>query len=367
MKHRICLIGNINPHYRFAIYRLMDEELNCSFYFGDHVSSPIKTFDANKLNGFKGFLRNVYFHKFYWQKSSVKLVLKDYDVYIMGGEPYCLSSWVILIMAKLMHKKTIAWTHGWYGRETKAKRIIKKLFYSLFTKLLIYNEYAIRLMEQEGFPKNKMLCIANSLDSDYDRKIRMQLIPTTIYSDHFHNNHRTIIYCGRIQKSKRLDLIIDALSLLKKQGEIINVVLVGKDSENVNISHYAEEKGIQNQVWMYGPCYDDKVLGELFFNAAACVSPGNVGLTAIHSLSFGCPVITHDDFPYQGPEFEAIKPGITGSFFHRGSDADLAKQILYWTSMNHYQRESTRMAAYNEIDRKWNIHYQINIIKSLFD
>ena len=36
------------------------------------------------------------------------------------------------------------------------------------------------------------------------------------------------------------------------------------------------------------------------------VSPGNIGLTAIHSLSYGTPVCSHSNFNNQMPESEAI-------------------------------------------------------------
>ena len=78
-----------------------------------------------------------------------------------------------------------------------------------------------------------------------------------------------------------------------------------------------EELGISDQTWLYGACYDDLTLAELFYNSHVCVSPGNVGLTAIHALSFGCPVISHGNFPYQMPEFESIIPSITGDFLQQ--------------------------------------------------
>ena len=94
-------------------------------------------------------------------------------------------------------------------------------------------------------------------------------------------------------------------------------------------------------------------------------TPGNVGLTAIHALSFGCPVITHNQFPYQNPEFEAIKPGITGDFFKKDNLLSMTEYIKKWTSQTQEEREQTRTAAFNEIDSKWNIHYQIKIIKEV--
>lgn len=362
---RICLIANIGPHYRRPIFEAMDKAFDIDFYFGDHVEKPLKVFDYTVLKGFKSILRNKYLRNFYWQKGSVGLVMKPYEYYILDGEPYCLSSWAILLLAKLKRKKVIAWTHGFYGREGKLKRIIKKCFYSLFYKLLVYNNYAINIMKNVGIAESKMLCIANSLDSDREHEIRLRLKPTGIYSSHFGNDSPTIIYCGRIQKSKKLHQIVDAVALLKEQGVTVNMVFVGKDDEGVGVEEYASAYGLAAQTWMYGPCYDDEKLGELFYNAAACVSPGNVGLTAIHALTFGCPVITHNDYPYQGPEFEAITPGVTGDFFSRDNVEELSKKIKTWCSADSSKRNYTREAAYKTIDSKWNIHYQRNIISTL--
>ena len=57
-----------------------------------------------------------------------------------------------------------------------------------------------------------------------------------------------------------------------------------------------ENLNLQDQIWFYGACYDESKLGELIFNADLCVSPGNVGLTAVHSMGYGTPVITHNNF-----------------------------------------------------------------------
>lgn len=361
------MITNIGTHYRLPIFHEIEEHFDCDFYLGDKVQTPIKTFNYNELKRYKGTLHNVFFGKFYWQRKSVGLLNKDYEYYILDGEPYCLSTWAILLLAKIKGKKTISWTHGWYGRETKIKVIIKKNFYKFFSRLMVYSDYAIDLMKQVGISESKMYCIANSLDSDKEKEIRKQLKMTDIYSSHFHNHNPTIIYCGRIQKLKKLEMIIDALEILKSQDILINAVFIGKDVEDVNIDKYAEKKGLANQIWMYGPCYEDIRIGELFYNAHACVSPGNVGLTAIHSLSFGCPVITHGNFPYQCPEFEAIKPGITGDFFKQDDSNDLAKMILKWINISPEERERGRQEAFKEIDRKWNIHHQIDVLNKVIN
>jgi glycosyltransferase involved in cell wall biosynthesis len=362
---KTCLITNIGSHYRLPIFTKMWEEFGCDFYLGDKIDTPIKTFDYEALPGYKQKLHNVFFGKFYWQSKSARLLFKPYKNYIIVGEPYCLSSWTILILAKIMGKNVIAWTHGWYGRENILKRVVKKVFYSLPSKLLVYNEYAINLMRKAGIAQNKMFCIANSLDSDKEKSIRLTLSPSNVYSDHFKNNSPTIIYCGRIQKRKKLEQLIDSVKSLKEENVIINSIFVGSDVDGVNIMEYATKQGIQQQVWMYGPCYDDNMLGSLFYNAHLCVSPGNVGLTAILSLSFGCPTVTHNNFSNQMPEFEAIHPGITGDFFEQDNIEDLKEKIKKWISVTDEERERTRLQAYQEIDRKWNIHYQIEVLKQV--
>lgn len=362
---KMCLITNIAPHYRLPIFQEMNGQMNCEFYVGDHVRTPIKSIDENKLSGYKATLHNIFIGSFYWQHHSVQLIFKPYQYYILDGEPYCVSSWVILLLARFTGKKTIAWTHGWYGKEGFIKRLIKKTFYSLFNKLMIYSEYSIKLMEKQGFSSDKLFCIANSLDTDKELNIRRNLKETDIYTKHFGNENPTIIYCGRIQKRKKLELILESIKLLNSQNYTINAVFVGKDIDNLHLEELSKLIGCPNQVWFYGPCYDDNILGELFYNANLCVSPGNVGLTAIHSLTFGCPVVTHNNFAYQMPEFESIIPNMTGDFFQQDDIKDLAEKIRKWTSLTIEERCQIRKNAYKEIDMKWNIHHQIEVMKNI--
>ncbi len=362
----ICCVFNIGPHYREPIYQAMANQIHCDFYLGDRVSTNIKKFNYENLPGYKKTLKRLnIFKEFYWQRGAVRLLFKPYKTYIITGEPFCLSTWVLLLLSKFTRKKCIAWTHGWYGKEKGIKKIIKKTFFKLFSHLLTYNEYTIPLLEKEGIKRENITCIANSLNSHKQLEIRKQLQRTDIFTKHFNNDNPVILYCGRIQKVKKLEMIIDSAKALIKNGVPVNVVFVGKDDENVNLGNYSKEQGIEEKVWMYGPCYDEKELGEIFYNSAVCVSPGNVGLTAIHSLTFGCPVVTHDNFTMQMPEFEAIKEGITGSFFKGNDQNDLTSKIKLWINKNEEEREQARTEAFKEIDRKWNVDCQIEILKNV--
>ena len=162
---------------------------------------------------------------------------------------------------------------------------------------------------------------------------------------------------------KRLDLLINAVALLKEKRKCYNVVLVGDGSERTNLELIVSNHKIEKQVWFYGESYDEKQNAKLLFNADVCVAPGNIGLTAIHSLMFGCPAISHNNYSLQMPEFESIKPNVTGDFFLYNDYYNLAEVIDRWLTSHKVSRENVRKACYKEIDTFWTPYYQLEIIK----
>ena len=62
------------------------------------------------------------------------------------------------------------------------------------------------------------------------------------------------------------------------------------------------------------------------------VSPDKVGLTAIHSMAYGRPVITHDNMDRQGPEVEAVIPGRTDQGIVARQTARPVKLASGWCS-----------------------------------
>lgn len=362
----ICCIFNVGPHYRYSIYQKIAETFPIDFYLGDRAGTSLKTFDYNTLNSYKKTLKRVdLLGPWYWQKGMIGLAFKPYQKFILTGEPFNVSAWILLVLLFLLRKESIAWTHGWYGRETGVKKIIKKLYFRLYSKVMCYNQYSADLMIEQGFDTKRVFVIGNSLDSEKQKSIREKLSSTDIYKAHFGNENPVILYCGRIQKVKRLDMMIDMLSMLKNDGVEANMVFVGKDVDGVDLEEKAREKNLSDQVWCYGPCFEEEKLGEIFYNATVCVSPGNVGLTAIHALTYGCPVITHDDFPNQMPEFEAIVPDETGDFFKSGNMSDLVSVTKKWIEKMAIDASIVRHKAFSEIDEKWNIQKQIQVISEV--
>ncbi|SFW65276.1 Glycosyltransferase involved in cell wall bisynthesis [Sinomicrobium oceani] len=366
MKSKICLVYNYAQHYRLGIFKLLDKELGCHFYFGDKLMD-IKKINYKELPHFKKELKNiVILRPIYWQKGILPIFFKNYKHYILLGEYFCLSTWLILLLSKFTNKKTYLWTHGWYGNEGVLKRVIKKVFLGLGDEILLYGNYAKELLINNGMAAQKLTVIYNSLDYNKQKEIRENFKPTDIFKKKFNNNNPTLIFIGRLTKVKKLHLLIKAHHYLESKGCNCNLVLIGEGEDKTQLIELSKEKNTHNSTWFYGPCYDEEKIGELLGNASICVSPGNVGLTAIHSLMYGTPVITHSGFKSQMPEFESIMPGKTGAFFEEDDIQSLEDTIVKWFNVKN-NREKVRQECYSVIDLYYNPYYQCQMIKQVID
>lgn len=368
---RLCCIFNIPSLYREKIYLDIDKEYDCEWYF-EQEDNGINLFDTNQLKNAHILKHGKFVSRFYTMKGLVGLVWKKrkaYDRYLMVGTPMCVSLWAICILLKIFRPKAKVyfWTHGWYGKESFAEKVIKKNFLKLADELLVYGNYAKNLLVEQGFKKEKLHVIHNSLSYDVQLKLRKQMQSTAIYKEHFGNDNPVLIFIGRLTKVKKLDMLVEAVAHLKEKGDNYNLIFVGDGVERESLELRVERLGLKDRVWFYGACYDEAVNAELVYNADLCVAPGNVGLTAMHTLMFGCPVITHNDFRWQMPEFEAISQYHTGNFFVRDNQLSLEETISEWFRVNGAIRDEVRNWCYKEIDEQWNPYFQMNVIKSVLN
>lgn len=366
MKNKLCCIFTTAPHYRKAIYELIDRTYDCIWFFNDEVND-IKRIDYNDLAG-RVYIKKL--HKlplgFTYQSGMVAQLFKPYKKYFVFLYSNSLSTYLFLFLSKLFPgKKVIGWTHGWYGKETKMEALIKKIVFKQADEILTYGNYARELMIKEGFKADHIHTIHNSLNYEEQIKLRNSNLDSNIYKEHFGNNLPVLIFIGRLTAVKKLDMLIHALACLKEKGKFFNLILVGDGVEKYRLEELTQKLQLSKNVWYYGACYDERMNAELIFNADLCVAPGNVGLTAMHTMVFGTPVLSHDNFSFQMPEFEAIVPGKTGDFFTYNDLNSLANKISEWFATNGNIRDEIRANCYKEIDSQWNPQFQINVIKSV--
>ena len=364
MKKKLCFTLYSAVHYRKSIFSLIDENYDCDFNF--HLSPTMcEQFDTSALKGKVNKTEIKTFHGFEFTGDILKKSREDFDMYLISANPRNLAVWLLCLKLRFFHpkKRLYYWTHGWYGKESWFESCVKKMFYRLPHGIFLYGNYARKLMIEKGIKADKLFVVHNSLDYEKQLLLRKNAETTTIYKNHFKNDNPTILFIGRLKPVKQLDLLIDAVDVLHKDGSHYNVVFVGDGPMKQPLMQKVVQHGLEDTIWFYGECYDEATNAELIYNADLCVAPGNVGLTAIHTLMFGTPVITHDNFSYQMPEFESVLPNQTGNFFKQGNVQSLADCIRDWFIRFNNEREQIRKNCYHEIDTQWNPNFQIEILR----
>lgn len=360
-RQRIACVFNYAPHYRAAIYHLLDQELGCDFYFGANLlgKDRIEKMDVNALQGFKRESR-VFGFRYAWQCGYPWLSIRKYDAFILTGDPR-LSNGLLLLLCKMAGKRVYLWGHGVKDTTAPLSRYAR-WFYTRATGWFIYGDRGRLIMEGLGVDPARLHVIYNSLDYDRQLAVRNTLGPTLIYRTHFGNDAPTLLFIGRLTPQKKLPMLLHAAANLIRRATRPNIVLVGTGSAEGELRDLASQLGIAERVWFYGACHQEEVLGGLVYNASACVSPGAVGLMAMHALVYGCPVVTHNDLDKQAPECEAITGGKTGHFFRHGDQASLEEAIIRTLALD---RERARADCHRVIDEKYNPHRQIQTFKSV--
>jgi len=174
------------------------------------------------------------------------------------------------------------------------------------------------------------------------------------------------IFIGRLMPEKKLHLLIDAFFEFHSADNPINLLFVGSGPAADSLRERVPNS-LQHHVNFFGPCYCEDSLASMIHAASVCVSPGSVGLTAMHSLVYGTPVVTHNDGRRQNPEYEAIRDGETGSLFKQDDPDSLFAAMKEWLFASKDKRHSTRNKCQQIIDQHYTPANQRRIIEQALD
>ena len=278
-----------------------------------------------------------------WQTGLLQVALgREFDALILLGDVYWPTTWLAAMMARMRGKRTLYWTIGWMRREGRLKGILWTLFMKAPHGLLLYGHFARgRALATGMFNPENLYVIRNCLDYETQRTARESL-PRHVGREErerlFPGSGRPVALCvSRLQARRRLDLLIEAAAIMASRGSPCDILLVGDGPERDNLAQLAQEKKVS--LCMPGACYDQMQLARYTMSATVTVAPGLVGLTAMQSLAFGVPVITHDDRYEQAPESEVLEEGRSGYLFESGNlqslvDAMMRATASPWPSAN---------------------------------
>ena len=91
---KLCVIYNTAPRYREAVFRAIDKEYDCDWYFGE-TKSDIKEMDTSLLKNVTYYKTYGNPQKWYWKRNYLFLLFKsDYKNYLILPETRSMSDWL---------------------------------------------------------------------------------------------------------------------------------------------------------------------------------------------------------------------------------------------------------------------------------
>ena len=331
--------------YRIPIFKKLFASERFDFIFWAGKESPDKylksAFDESGLPieevPLKVFRVPIINKALEFQLSAIaKLMRVRPDVYIILANPNSVTSWLCMLTARVFGVRVLAWSHGFLSDEKGFKGHIRAFFYKIPHGHLLYGNRAKDIMVRKGFDPEKIDVIYNSLDYGKQSALRNALgwddranlrkklnIPV---------NALVLVSIGRLMSKLKIDQAIEAVKKMDQQGKNVYLLVIGDGPEKTNLVQLASLLDVADKVIFYGACHEEEVLAKLFNASDVSVVMGKVGLSAMHSLGYGIPLLTNNNMDKHFPEIEVIKEGETGWFFEENDIDDFVskvKQIKY--------------------------------------
>ena len=219
---------------------------------------------------------------------------------------------------------TIVWAHGIDAWGNFGKQLSPHL--NCANKILASSHYTSARIH-ENFPHANVSVVP--------------LVPFWEPTFHYRSNSSSfeILTLARLAGSERYkghDLVLQALSILKRRGIVINYNIVGCGPDKKRLQTMTSEFNISSQVFFHGFLPDEKVC-EIFARCSVHVMPSFVvkndhdiwsgeglGLAYLEAASHGLPSIAADE----GGQLDCIRHGETG-FLIQPHPHIIADQLEY--------------------------------------
>jgi glycosyltransferase involved in cell wall biosynthesis len=310
-EHEYSFLGDTRDPYRSGIDVIAKDRLQeVSF-------TPVRTWQVGRRIAF--------------QPAAVRVALIDsYDVLILEGSFAHPTAWAAMKAAQRRGKRVLLYTHGWPRQSEPAwSNAVRTRFLQSADGLLLYGRRARAIGLARGVPAEKMHVVFNCLDHRQIRACRSGISDAALAgfrSAAFGDPHLPIVaYLGRVRKEKGLELVLGALARLKARGMQLGFLVIGDGPAAADLRQLSERLGIRTH--FSGLVYEEQKLAVMLSASRVVVAPEAVGLAAVHAMSYGTPVVSHNNFDDQRPEAEAIIRGVTGQLFVQGDENDLAEKL----------------------------------------
>ena len=237
---------------------------------------PIKTNNGSSAQPFFPFLHT-------------RLALYNPDVILAEGASSIFSLSTAYLYTRLFGKKLILWSMGALaGREYKGIRgFVQRWIRHIERRadaIFAYSTQAEEYFIKEGVKRERIFKAINVIDTN--TKLRQIEANGPVEKEPGFN----VAFVGAINKTKRLDLLIDAIACLSEKHQDVYLHIIGDGDYLATIKAYVENIGLSNKVIFHGRVTDG--LNVLLSRYQVLALPGLGGLAIVDGMISSLPIVS---------------------------------------------------------------------------
>lgn len=230
-----------------------------------------------------------------------------------------LSHWQLAKQKQRLGFKLIAWQCGYEYNPGLLKNFVLRNFIPKFDHHLAYHSNAKAYALQHGSRPEQITLMHNTINEE-----RIVCIPKPLALEQIRSAHpeigqrKVLVFVGAILAEKRVEVIVDALDLMKRQDVVL--VVVGDGEHLPVLKGYCKERG---DVVFTGSIIEG--VGPYFDAAEVYLLPGTGGLGINEAMAHSLPIIS--GFA-DGSADDLVVDGENGYRLREGTAQELADRIL---------------------------------------
>jgi glycosyltransferase involved in cell wall biosynthesis len=308
---RVLLINQDKiPHYRIPVY--------------GHLTTYLESYGFELIVASAGIQSgNTQLIEFQYAEiplsviNLLRFILKQkIDIIIFWVNLKYLYLFPTYVISKIiLRKKIIYWGHGrdLLDNEARIKNLAYAAQHAMCDAIILYAEHlkkhVVHRFHKKVFVANNTLCMSyNGLKAGATKD--------SVLAEYGIYTKKNIICVGRMQKRKRIEHLVEALTYMKRSD--VGLILVGPDPDGV----LNEIEG--DNIYKLGPIYGDKKF-DLLSSADVYSIPGALGLSIVDAFYCGLPIVTESGD--QSPEVTYLKDGTNGFIVPRDDVHQLASKL----------------------------------------